>query len=237
LELEIVGWCRDKVSYSIDYRVLVGDTAAQPVWNLLADVVNEHWEREDGAMIPCATMAVDTGYNTQHVYDFVSRFDGIRVIPVKGQDALNVVFSPPRQVNTTRGGKKIGKTKVYHVGSSLIKSELYGWLRVELEEDGSVPRGYCHFPQYDQHYFKMLTAEQIQYKIIRGYRVPEWVKKYERNEALDCRVYARAAASVVGIDRLTNDQLERMSASYERRKDGSSAAQRKEKRPRGSSFW
>ena len=29
----------------------------------------------------------------------------------------------------------------------------------------------------------------------------EWQKLRERNEALDCRVYARAAAWIVGIDR------------------------------------
>ena len=29
----------------------------------------------------------------------------------------------------------------------------------------------------------------------------EWVKTRERNEALDCRVYARAAAALLGIER------------------------------------
>ncbi len=38
-------------------------------------------------------------------------------------------------------------------------------------------------------------------KIVKGYRRHEWQKMRERNEALDCRVYARAAAGRVGIDR------------------------------------
>ena len=33
LEVEVVGWCIDKRSYSIDYRVLEGDTASLSVWN------------------------------------------------------------------------------------------------------------------------------------------------------------------------------------------------------------
>jgi phage terminase large subunit GpA-like protein len=38
-------------------------------------------------------------------------------------------------------------------------------------------------------------------KIVKGYRKPEWQKTRERNEALDTRIYARAAASHFGIDR------------------------------------
>ena len=41
-------------------------------------------------------------------------------------------------------------------------------------------------------------------RIVKGYRRPEWQKNRERNEALDCRVYARAAAAVCGIDRMTD---------------------------------
>ncbi len=38
-------------------------------------------------------------------------------------------------------------------------------------------------------------------KLVKGYRKLEWQKMRERNEALDCRVYARAAAARVGLDR------------------------------------
>lgn len=234
LELEIVGWCKGKRSYSIDYRVLVGDTANKAVWNELAKVVDEQFEREDGLLMPLRLMAVDSGYNTTEVYEFCERFDATKVIPVKGQDKQSTVVGSPRQVSTSRSGKKIGKTKVWHVGSSIVKSETYGWLRQELEEDGTPPNGYCHFPQYDQHFFKMLTAEQIQTKIVKGYPRAEWVKKYDRNEALDCRVYARAAASVVGMDRFKDEHFDRMVSEYRPRTNR--AAEEKKKRGR-SSFW
>ena len=35
----------------------------------------------------------------------------------------------------------------------------------------------------------------------RGFSRLEWQKLRERNEALDCRVYARAAAWIIGADR------------------------------------
>lgn len=206
IELEIVGWCRNKRSYSIDFRVLLGDTSARDVWDQLAAVVTETWRTESGAQLPLRMMAIDTGYNTQHVYDFCRRFDVTRVIPIKGQDNQQMMISPPRQVDVTVSGKKVGKMKVWHVGVSLIKSELYGFLRQEKAEDGSVPYGYCFFPEYDTHYFKGLTAEQLEMRMNnRGYRVYTWVKKYQRNEPLDCRVYARAAAAVVGLDRHENN--------------------------------
>lgn len=207
IELEIVGWCRGKRSYSVDFRVLLGETSSKDVWDQLAKVVTETWKTESGAGMPLRMMAIDTGYNTQYVYEFCRRFDVTRVIPVKGQDTQQIMIAPPRQVDVTASGKKIGKTKVWHVGVSLIKSEVYGFLREEKREDGSIPHGYCHFPQYDTHYFKGLTAEQLEMRINnRGYRVYMWVKKYQRNEPLDCRVYARAAASVVGLDRHENNE-------------------------------
>jgi phage terminase large subunit GpA-like protein len=40
-------------------------------------------------------------------------------------------------------------------------------------------------------------------KTKRGFQRLEWQKLRERNEALDCRVYARAAAWIAGADRWT----------------------------------
>ena len=42
----------------------------------------------------------------------------------------------------------------------------------------------------------LLRTQGIPARIVKGYRRPEWQKTRERNEALDCRVYARAAAAV-----------------------------------------
>ena len=234
IELEIVGWCKGKRSYSIDYRVLLGDTSSKEVWDELAAVVGETWEREDGVLMPLKLMAVDTGYNTTSVYQFCSRFDVTRVIPVKGQAKQPLVVSAPRAVNTTAAGKRVGRVKLWNVGVNIVKSEIYGWLRLEKSEDGTAPAGFCHFPEYDSHYFKMLTAEHIQTRIVRGYQVSEWVKKYERNEALDCRVYARAAASVVGIDRFRDEHYDMMVQGLQER---TKPAQEQKKKRRDSSWW
>jgi phage terminase large subunit GpA-like protein len=89
----------------------------------------------------------------------------------------------------------------------MIKEELYRWLRLDrpIEEDSPYPPGYCHFPKYGAEYFKQITAEQLVTRMVKGYKRGEWQKTRERNEALDCRVYARAAAAICGMDRFTDE--------------------------------
>jgi len=217
IELEIVGWAKGKQSYSIDYRVLLGNTSGEntPVWQQLAEVLNETWQREDGAMLSIRMMAVDSGYNTSEVYAFCRKYDPSRVVPTKGQEAQSIMVSTPRAVDISRKGKAINGIKVRHVGISIIKSELYGWLRLQRNEDDSYPNGYCHFPQYEAHYFKGLTAEKLELKKVRGFDKYMWVKKYERNEPLDCRVYARAAANMLGMDNWKEEQWRKILLSIQ----------------------
>jgi len=213
IEVEIVGWGKGKESWSIDYRVFYGSTNSENdvVWDNLKNIVNEQWTREDGAMIPLRMIAVDSGNNTNVVYSVCRKFDKSKVIPIKGRDTMAVMVSQPKAVDTAQSGKTIKRVEVWSVGVSLIKTELYGWLKSQLKENQPVPFGYCHFPMYDENHFKSLTAEKIEYtKDKKGYTKPKWVKKFDRNERLDCRVYARAAANVAGMDRWTDENWEKL---------------------------
>jgi phage terminase large subunit GpA-like protein len=69
-----------------------------------------------------------------------------------------------------------------------------------------------HFPEYNTEYFKQLTAEQLVTRIVKGYPKRIWQKTRDRNEALDCRVYARAAAIALGIDRWSESRWEQLAA-------------------------
>lgn len=237
IEVEVVGWCRGRRSYSVDYRVLVGDTAdGAPggVWDELAKMVSEKWVREDGREIPLAKMCVDAGYNTSEVYGFCRRFHPSQVVPVKGSDTQGVVLSPPRPVDRAEGkGKAVGTTALWMVGVSILKSELYGWLRLKVSESGEYPEKYCHFPTaYDAHYFRMLTAEKLQKRIVKGFPKYEWVKEYVRNEALDCRLYARAGSIMLGVDRWTEADWDAQEASYGMHQERPARREKKK-----SGFW
>lgn len=238
LELEIVGWCNGMRTYSIDYRVLMGSTADAPVWAELGKVVAETWQRPDGVILPMTRMAVDTGYNTAKVYAFCRKYLPTQVIPVKGQDKQTVMLSTPRSVDR-RGakGKVVGALGLWSVGVSMAKSELYGWLKLERLEDGTTPTGYCHFPAaYDQHYFRMLTAEELRKTYLKGFTRYDWVKIYVRNESLDCRIYARAAAAMVGVDRWAPQHWQAVVNGYSRAEIKSPEAKKATKK-RENSFW
>jgi len=122
---------------------------------------------------------------------------------IKGDARAPAPVGQPSPIDVGPHGQRLRLgVKVWPVNGSMIKEELYRWLRLErpTEESGSPhPPGYCHFPQYGEEYFKQLTAEQLVTRIFKGYRRPEWQKTRDRNEALDCRVYARAAAAVYGM--------------------------------------
>jgi phage terminase large subunit GpA-like protein len=96
--------------------------------------------------------------------------------------------------------------RVWSVGTPVAKGELYRWLKLEwpteeaLGAGASYPPGACHFPQYGEEYFKQITAECLVTRIVKGFPRGSWEKEPgRRNEALDCRAYARAAAAIYGL--------------------------------------
>jgi len=238
LELEIVGWIKGKESQSIDYRIISGDTSNPDTWKKLDFVLNETFAKADGTLFPVSAMAIDTGYNTKYVYDFCMRYQGLnRVFPVKGSDALATMYSAPKAVQVTRAGQKVNSIKVFHVGVSLIKSELYGWLKLNPNEDKTYPPGYCHFPQYDTHFFRGITAEKLERKTNKkGFAVYEWVKVYKRNEALDCRVYARAAAAIFGMDFMKDEHWHKLQSTIPQTA-GKEPSNNKQKKKKRESIW
>lgn len=211
IELEVVGWGRNLESWSVDYVVLHGDTASDEVWEQLSEVVRQDYGRMDGMRLPIRMAAVDTGFRTQEVYRWVKSQSALRVMAVKGREQQATIISQPSTVEVTIRGKRIrGGIKVWPVGVSVAKSELYGWLRRRLPsnlEEG-LPYGWCHFPQHTEEYFKQLTAESLVSRIVRGYQKYQWEKTRDRNEALDCRVYNRAAAMAIGADRWDDKRWE-----------------------------
>lgn len=208
IEVEICGWGIGKQSWSIDYIVIPGDTALDSTWRELDQLLSKTWRKASGLELPIRIMAVDTGYNTQYVYNWVRRHPINRVMAVKGMEQAALPLGQPSAVDVTIAGKKIKRgLKLWPVGVGIIKGELYGWLKLEKPIDGGeYPHGYCHFPQYGDEYFKQLTAEQLVVRIVRGHRKYEWEKTRDRNESLDCRVYNRAAAAAVGMDRFSEAQ-------------------------------
>ena len=208
IEVSVWAFGRGKESWLVEHRVLMGDTARNEVWQSLATVLRETWTHETGCQIPLSRLALDTGFATQEAYAFVRKLRDARLMAVKGVARGAALVGTPMAVDATTGGKKLRRgIKVFSVAGGIAKLEFYNNLRKspEVAEDGVTvryPAGFVHLPKVDAEYLQQLCAEQLVTRRDRnGFAIREWQKMRERNEALDCYVYARAAAAASGLDR------------------------------------
>ena len=204
LELEVVAWGKGRESWSVDYIVIPGEPAGPAPWRELEKVLVRGFPHESGALLRLRGLAVDTGYETQAVYGWARTQHLGLVFAVKGTDGHASLIEAPKAVEVARAGKRIQRgLRVWGVSGPVAKAELYSWLRLPrpLEPKDPYPPGFVHFPEYGREFFEQLVAEHVVVRLVRGYRRYQWEKKRERNEALDCRVYARAALAILGGDR------------------------------------
>lgn len=208
IEASVWAFGRGKESWLVEHRVLMGDTSRDAVWSRLAEMLAENWTHASGAAMPLARFAIDTGFATQEAYAFVRSRRDARVMAVKGVARGAALIGTPTAVDVSKGGKKLRRgVKVYSVAVGIAKLEFYNNLRksADVGEDGvqmAYPVGYVHLPKIDAEFIQQLCAEQLITRRDRnGFPIREWQKMRERNEALDCYVYARAAASSAGLDR------------------------------------
>jgi phage terminase large subunit GpA-like protein len=208
IEVSIWAFGRGKESWLVEHRVLMGDTARDEVWKSLASVLRETWTHETGCQLGLGRLALDTGFATQEAYAFVRGVRDPRLMAVKGVARGAALVGTPTAVDATSGGKKLRRgIKVFSVAGGIAKLEFYNNLRKspEVAEDGLTiryPAGFVHLPKVDAEFLQQLCAEQLITRRDRnGFAIREWQKMRERNEALDCYVYARAAAAASGLDR------------------------------------
>jgi phage terminase large subunit GpA-like protein len=214
LELEIVAGGRNKESCSVDYRIIYGSPSDAKTWESLSKILNEEFESEDGVRRKINMLAIDAGFSTQEVYAWVRSQSIHNVMAIKGVDNSLVPLNAPTKVDINLRGKKLkSSVRLWKIGVSIIKSEIYNLLKRRKNEDGEAPCGYMRFPEYNTEYFKQLTAEQLVTRIVKGYPKRIWQKTRDRNEALDCRVYARAAAIALGIDRWSDNKWEQITGN------------------------
>jgi phage terminase large subunit GpA-like protein len=226
LEVEVVAWGPRKESWSIDYVVIEGDTSGEKVWNELGELLGRDWRRANGGTLPIQVLAVDTGYRAPEVYEFTKKHPqavfssaGWRVpaprtvVPIKGgSDHVRII---ERYTSADAARRRRG-VKLVTVGTAAVKEQLYSWLRfpVPTTPGESYPPGFCHFPSYEIGWFQGLTSES---RVVRKRGRFEWVRHSNvRNEALDCRVYARAAATIFGIDEFTDEHWKRLGWNADR---------------------
>jgi len=208
LECEVVGWGRGLRSWSITYLRFDGDPNQPLVWRELDELLERKWVHAGGSLISLTRLAIDCGFLPNKVTEFIRRSGRGRTIAVRGQEFLAETLGQAKVVDLNRQGKRTRRgLRFFPVGTTTAKVELYGQLLMERPVEADTPPGWCEFPvDYTAEYFKMLTAERRRWITTKlGFRKPIWELIRERNEALDCRVYARAAAAFEQLDRFEDE--------------------------------
>jgi len=238
IEVEIQGWAQDFESWSVEYLVFPGSTEHEEApWRELDRLLEREWPHADGGQpLRLSAMAVDSGFASQTVYNWLRRFGrSRRVFGIRGRVGTAQLVGLPTYVEVHVGGRRVQRgARVWNVDTGIAKEQLYGWLhgRPPVDPGHRFPVGYCHFPSYGPDYFKGLTAEVlVRRRIKSGRTLHDWEKKYERNEPLDCRVYSRAAAYLLGMDRWQADDWKQVRRVMAARVVRAAPADQKNPRP------
>jgi len=200
LELLSVGWGDGMESWIIDRQIFFGDPASALVWDQLAEHLAVPLTADNGALVIPRAVAIDSGYLSQDVYNFV-RHNAVRrgefglqlVLAIKGISAWTApaLGKPTDQDIDYRGDRVERGVKLWPIGTSTIKQSLYAWLRITTPGPHHV-----HFSdELPPEFYDQLTSEKLQTRYRFGHPFREWhLPGGRRNEALDCFVYAYAAA-------------------------------------------
>jgi len=199
LEVEVVGWGINEESWSIDHKILYGDPLGPEVWMELEEYLDTEWQHENGAKLKVQASCLDTGGTagyTQAAYDYCRGKAGRRFFAIKGVGGWGRTLVS--QAQRKQSGKTARKVDLYLVAVDEAKKLLMR--RLLLTKPGP---GYCHFPDYahyDDEFYAQMTAEKLVTRRLKGFEKPEWHKTRDRNEALDCRIYAHAALKLLNPD-------------------------------------
>jgi phage terminase large subunit GpA-like protein len=193
LELEVMGVCAGRISYSILYKSILGETddPFAGAWAELNQWANETkltFTRTDGIELMVQIIGIDSGDQSETVYRFCEQWTN--TYPVKGFGTL-IASEKRREKGDLPGGLKryravkfgSSDTHVLEVNTAHYKNQLYNRLKIERQPSEQQRNCYCGFPRdYPDEYFNMLCGEE---KRIDGSFHPIRA----RVEALDVRVY------------------------------------------------
>ena len=136
-------------------------------------------------------MFVDSGYNTQAVYDFARQHRG-RAFATKGHATQDKpVRAVPLDVSFRGRTIKNGIT-LWHLDADYFKTFVHSRIQWPEEQPGGF-----HLPaNASDDYCKQLVAEQ---RLVRPTGRVDWIKTATDNHYLDCEALAAAAAHTLAV--------------------------------------
>ena len=211
LEAYLWAWGRGLERQLVDRQMIYGDpslpeTEPGSPWKTLTELRRQPITHISGRTVPLLSCAIDSGgHHTMAVYGYVRTHQHAHVMAIKGssQAGRAILGKPTEQDVNWRGQKLKRGVKLWPIGTDTAKEEIYGRLR--NAEPGP---GYVHLSKHlPAEVFEQITAEKLVTRYVKGRPKLEWVKPAgKRNEALDCAVYALAAAHYLGMERWREHQ-------------------------------
>lgn len=228
LECTVYGWGMGKECWAIAHRIIYGAPDEMQVWQDLDSFLQTGWALSNGARLPLACVCVDSGDGmfSANVYRYTKQRERMRVFSVKGRGGVGIPFvNPPTKSNSENA-------MLFTLGVDAGKALLMG--RLTIDEEGP---GFVHFPRqeergFTEEFFQQLTSEVFEQRLEKGIVKRGWKKLRERNEALDCAVYATAALELI------NPNFEQLAAFYSGQSRVNAPAAPRKRRPnsRGITF-
>lgn len=207
IEVSVWGWGHHEEAWFIGHEIIYGDMdsddTARELDNFLLFKRFEQPTAGRALSITCA--AVDAAHKNNSVYRYARARGSVRAVRGASSPTAPRVGSPSMQDINWKGEKVEKGVKLWSLGTHLLKATIYQRLR--LKEVG--PR-FIHFCQLlPDEWYRQLTAERLVTRRDKNHQPKqEWVRIRERNEALDCFVYAYAAALMVGLERIPWDYID-----------------------------
>jgi phage terminase large subunit GpA-like protein len=201
LAVSVVGWCRDRRAWLIDYWRFEGDTERledAPTWGRLRELIEtKEYVADDGKRYRLQMTLVDSGYRADDVYQFAAEYE-FGVYPVKGRDtSLGAVTDKEFSEFTTPMG-----TTAFGVFVNFYKDRWSPALRRGWDGQSVQPHGHFNAPvDCTDKQLKELTVEVKREKIVKetGKRIGfEWHRPSGAdNELWDTLVYNSAALDLI----------------------------------------
>lgn len=183
VEILLAGWGAGEEFWPIAYEIVWGNTQDKATWEEVDTFLLREWKHQHGAVMRPAITLIDSGNQTDAVYDFVlTRQTGARrVYAVKGVQYL----AQPQLV--VQGTTKRAQVRLFTGSTTAAKDKVFS--RLQIPRPGP---GYFHLPAWaTDEWLEQLASEAkvpTLNKVTRSV-VRRWVQVHSRNEVLDCAVY------------------------------------------------
>jgi phage terminase large subunit GpA-like protein len=216
LAVQIVAWGRGEESWLAYWGEIPGTTmvAEAGAWLDLDALLSRTFSHESGAQLRIRAVSIDSsdGQTSDAVYSFVRRRMHRNMMAIKGSsnDDGREIFSPPKMAIDTNRQQKAHKygLRPFIVGTQRAKDLILGHDagagRIKLT--GTGPGRMHWYSGVRPDWYEQMTSEvKAPHRTVRNKKV--WQKKAgQRNEALDCTVYALHAARSLKINLWKEDR-------------------------------